>query len=297
MDNSFFVRGIPREVWRSHICLFLDKGSLAALRLTCSYFRKEVVFSSPVWYQWIPYRGLAKSLAMYKELGWERERFVVVYGVYFDELEDFSHELFQSLPRSLEAIDFLSLRNVCRVSIESISYFPTSLRVLNMFQKKSCDIPEEYFTALYTHFPSLEIKIPKMDGRRLIRLDNAFYYVCKQGYVSTVRFLLLQRKQEIKSFINQRNLINQRTPLCVACKYCRIDVVSLLLENGADPNISERASYTPLMWACVNANADMVSLLLRHGADRSVKENRYGYTALGIADERRAFGCASILSN
>ncbi len=61
----------------------------------------------------------------------------------------------------------------------------------------------------------------------------------------------------------------------------RVDVVRVLLEYGANPNIQgkNRFDSTALIWASYNGNINMARLLLDHGAKPDF-QNRFGYTAL-----------------
>ncbi len=57
-----------------------------------------------------------------------------------------------------------------------------------------------------------------------------------------------------------------------------------LLENGANPNITDKEGITPLMYAVQFQNADTVELLLSYKADKSLKNNQ-NKTAFELAVE------------
>ncbi|MAM71562.1 MAG: hypothetical protein CMP91_10510 [Gammaproteobacteria bacterium] len=57
------------------------------------------------------------------------------------------------------------------------------------------------------------------------------------------------------------------TALFWATYYDETDVVRLLLNAGANPNIENRYGMTPLIQAAMNGNSDMISMLLDAGAD------------------------------
>jgi ankyrin repeat protein len=61
-----------------------------------------------------------------------------------------------------------------------------------------------------------------------------------------------------------------------------LDIVKLLIENGADINAKNEYDYNSLMLASKNGFIDVVSLLINNGADINV-ENEYGSTALTYA--------------
>lgn len=61
------------------------------------------------------------------------------------------------------------------------------------------------------------------------------------------------------------------------------EIVSLLLQHGADPNIVTRNGETPLLIASYQGNPGVVHLLLSAGARVDARESRYGFTALTTA--------------
>jgi len=74
-----------------------------------------------------------------------------------------------------------------------------------------------------------------------------------------------------------------RTALMVACAYwCGVDMVKLLVANGADVNIQSDDGSTALMLAAMNEKLDVVIYLLQHGADPT-KKNKAGKSALDLA--------------
>jgi hypothetical protein len=72
--------------------------------------------------------------------------------------------------------------------------------------------------------------------------------------------------------------------LRVAVIYSRVEMVKLLLERGVNPNTpSTGVGYTPLMQAASSANFELVSLLVNAGADLNSEDQR-GRTALDEAE-------------
>lgn len=63
----------------------------------------------------------------------------------------------------------------------------------------------------------------------------------------------------------------------------RNDVLALLLDSGADPNLKQEGGFTPLMGAAQNGDQAAVTLLLAHGADKDAKAND-GKSAADYAD-------------
>ena len=73
------------------------------------------------------------------------------------------------------------------------------------------------------------------------------------------------------------------TPLCVAAAYGNLDILSFLLENGADINAAIRTGgLTPLMLAVQKYHSNAVNYLLEQGADVNLQDMA-GYTALHTA--------------
>ncbi|CEO99164.1 Ankyrin repeat domain-containing protein [Plasmodiophora brassicae] len=87
-----------------------------------------------------------------------------------------------------------------------------------------------------------------------------------------------------------------RTQLVVAAVNNLADVVSVLLEKGADPNEPcSLTGLTPLMHAAVRGHRDIAWVLVRHGVAVDDARSGTGYTALMFAAERDHPGIASLL--
>ena len=77
------------------------------------------------------------------------------------------------------------------------------------------------------------------------------------------------------------------SPLFVSCLMNHITIVDLLLENGANPNVTCKTDKsTPLLIACKNEHIEVVSLLLYHGANPNFFYN--GITPLLIACDKES---------
>mmetsp|Transcript_2786 Transcript_2786/g.3706 ORF Transcript_2786/g.3706 Transcript_2786/m.3706 type:complete len:151 (+) Transcript_2786:60-512(+) len=62
------------------------------------------------------------------------------------------------------------------------------------------------------------------------------------------------------------------------------EVIRLLLEGGANPNITNPDGYTPLHYSSFDGHAESAKVLLRFGADKK-KKTSTGETALALAKE------------
>jgi len=104
--------------------------------------------------------------------------------------------------------------------------------------------------------------------------------ICHFPDLPVARFLLRRG-----ATVNGPRSPKGRTPLMVACAYwCGLDMVKLLVENGADINASSQDNTTALMLAATSEKLDVVNYLLEHGANVD-KKNNADKTALDLAKE------------
>lgn len=74
--------------------------------------------------------------------------------------------------------------------------------------------------------------------------------------------------------INIKDVVNKNTPLHMACSQGNLNIVCMLLEKGADVNITNALGNTPLHAASLRRNAPICRELLNHGANICVTNNR-----------------------
>ena len=60
-------------------------------------------------------------------------------------------------------------------------------------------------------------------------------------------------------------------PLDFAAKYSTVDVIDLLIDGGADINLTDRNGRTPLHWAAENGKAENIKFLIKRGPSNTVK--------------------------
>ena len=83
-------------------------------------------------------------------------------------------------------------------------------------------------------------------------------------------------------------------PLCAAAKRGALDEMRALLEGGADVNVRGLLRCTPLILAVAEGHLEAVSLLLQHGAQVDLT-NQYGDTALDRAKAARWTAIMAVL--
>ncbi|MFA4829695.1 MAG: ankyrin repeat domain-containing protein [Thermodesulfovibrionales bacterium] len=97
--------------------------------------------------------------------------------------------------------------------------------------------------------------------------------------------------REVEALLNKGVDVNERvmgtTPLLEAVFYkccASLDIIRLLLDKGADPNLGTSSGWKPIHYAVDNGNVNVVKLLLDRGADITVRNHR-GKTPLKMAEE------------
>ena len=115
---------------------------------------------------------------------------------------------------------------------------------------------------------------------RDINGDTILLFASSRDRIEIVK-LLLQSGAEP----NLVNTYSGSTPLHLASSYGYTDIVRLLLEAGANPNITNGNGNTPLHLASSSGYTDIVRLLLETGANPNIRD-RNGNTPLISASSR-----------
>jgi ankyrin repeat protein len=84
--------------------------------------------------------------------------------------------------------------------------------------------------------------------------------------------------------------------LAVRLNYYRNDMITLLIDNGAQINAQEGVGKSPLHLAVDRGNIEIAKILLEKGIDIELKDG-YGYTALHIAAYKDKRTLATLLIN
>src|SRR4029434_7719662 len=107
-------------------------------------------------------------------------------------------------------------------------------------------------------------------------------FAAQQGDVESGRLLL-----RAGADVNDRGGNDRKTPLVVAGASGNGNFSTLLLDSGADPDLSDESGFTALHYAAVDAGgADIVRTLLAHRANpnpRTTKDSReYIYAGVNL---------------
>ena len=121
--------------------------------------------------------------------------------------------------------------------------------------------------------------------------STALHLACIDGHVEVVSYLLDQGAN-----INTTDNVDA-TPLYYACYEGRLEVVELLLSRGADPTICDCGGWTPLIVASYEGHVDVVRYLVRNRAVRATidTQDNTGCTALWIASATNRTGVVKVL--
>ena len=93
-------------------------------------------------------------------------------------------------------------------------------------------------------------------------IQNELLLSAKRGNVDMIRRVLSTFMVDINF-----TTVNNISPLLVAAYKGHEDVVQLLLDRGAKPNLADHMGHTPLHWAASHGHKGVVQLLLERGAE------------------------------
>ncbi len=95
------------------------------------------------------------------------------------------------------------------------------------------------------------------------------------------------------SLLNQKN-IGGATALHIAARSGNLEIINILLENGADVNAMDNESYTPLMRAAIIGNSKIVEALLNKGA-KAESLNLNGESAISQSALSDCVECVNLI--
>ncbi len=110
--------------------------------------------------------------------------------------------------------------------------------------------------------------------------------ISKEGY-SALTLACYYSNNDVASYLIEHvKDINSKsgygTPLMAATVKKNSNLVKLLLENNANPNLTDQNNSTALHFSVIFNQQEIIELLMKHKADPNIKDNR-GNTALDYA--------------
>ncbi|KAJ8406825.1 hypothetical protein AAFF_G00297410 [Aldrovandia affinis] len=115
---------------------------------------------------------------------------------------------------------------------------------------------------------------PGIDITGAVEPSRELFEACRNGDLERVKKLVNLEN------VNSRDTAGRKsTPLHFAAGFGRRDVVSYLLQNGANVHARDDGGLISLHNACSFGHAEVVNLLLHHGADANSRDN-WNYTPL-----------------
>ncbi|TNE26148.1 MAG: ankyrin repeat domain-containing protein [Alphaproteobacteria bacterium] len=109
--------------------------------------------------------------------------------------------------------------------------------------------------------------------------QNSFISAVFYGDEQTVKQLLTEHKGEIDVNCD----LFDYTPLIFSSYQENTDIVRMLLDSGAKPDLEDKEGSTALRWAARNGSEKALSLLLEAGADPNLADKEDKMTALHYA--------------
>ncbi|KAG4437222.1 hypothetical protein IFR05_007311 [Cadophora sp. M221] len=107
--------------------------------------------------------------------------------------------------------------------------------------------------------------IPSVPFENIVN-TRPLYYAASFGLVDVVRLILLAEKDSDIDALGGRA---SSSALHVAVYRSHTEVVEILLERGADPNLCNEYGESPMLWAKTNRTTEIQRLLIKYGARHS----------------------------
>lgn len=119
-------------------------------------------------------------------------------------------------------------------------------------------------------FTRLLFSIQNFFRHRVTQQESNLHETVKQCDLDKLRSIITDRNIDINA-LNEEN----QTALHCAIETGNIDIVRLLLNSGADPNLQDDLNFSPLHKACIRNNTEIVKLLLDYGVNVNIQNIWY----------------------
>lgn len=135
-----------------------------------------------------------------------------------------------------------------------------------------------FFMIMSFHLEAMEYLRKLMNSTPVnqVDLNKELYYVVEYGN-STIGV-----KELLQKGADGNYTLCSYTPLHIAARDGKKEIVKLLLEKNVDSNVKNNQGHTPLHLAVYKGKKDIVELLINNKADVNV-QNNYGNTPLHYA--------------
>lgn len=132
-------------------------------------------------------------------------------------------------------------------------------------------------------FGGLASRVTNAVGGEQKQRNRALLAAADRGDATAVD-TLLPDGPVAKADVNSRSRTYGHAPLHIAAKNGHTEVVKLLLDKGADPNLENgNNTKTPLYYAVEKQHLDVVKTLRRHGGARNTEVRHYGEDPLNVS--------------
>jgi ankyrin repeat protein len=109
--------------------------------------------------------------------------------------------------------------------------------------------------------------------------EHGLFMAVQFGDLETVEVVL----KRDPSLIQHSSVYDRNSPLHIAAAYGQIEVLSMLLNRSADPDLLNRHKQTPLMLAAMHGKISCVEILIKAGANILMFDSLNGRTCLHYA--------------
>ena len=159
-----------------------------------------------------------------------------------------------------------SLERYLRTALQQLLDDPYRFRQIFIPKDPDTCLPITDITEFVLHVPS---NLVKLQHRNAIRKNDIekIKYLLEEGILNP----------------NTRIHTDGDTPLIEAARKNNTQIMKVLLDSGARPNLQNRSGDTALIWAARNKNYDALEMLMQAGADPSITNQR----GTKAADETR----------